>query len=211
MKNNIILLRDLGRKHWLDTFYRMHFFTKNRDFNTVDEIWFVEHYPIFTHGQIPKKENVIFSHNIPIVQSDRGGQITYHGPGQQVIYFLINIRRRKMGIRHLINIMQDVVKDTLNNFLIYAYTQKKLPGVYVKNKKISSIGLRITNGHTLHGLSLNIDMDLIPFNYIYPCGDRDVKMTQIKDLNCQITVEDVKILLIKQLSYHFQAEIVNIQ
>lgn len=209
MKNNVILLRDLGITHWLNTFHSMHSFTKNRDSNTLDEIWLVEHYPIFTHGQIQKKENVIFPHNIPIVQSDRGGQITYHGPGQQIIYFLINIKRRKIGIRNLINIMQNIVQDALKDLFIHSYTQKKLPGVYVADKKISSLGLRIKNGFTLHGLSLNINMDLTPFNYIHPCGDSSIKMTQIKDFHYHIKIESVKMLLIQKLSYHFKVKILH--
>ncbi|WP_422667194.1 lipoyl(octanoyl) transferase LipB [Buchnera aphidicola] len=210
MKKNIIILRDLGLQHWLYTFQKMHDFTNNRNINTLDEIWYVEHYPIFTEGCIHKKENIIFLNNIPIVKTDRGGQITYHGPGQQIIYFLINLQRRKIGIRQLINIMQNIIIDTLDSFLIHAYAKKEFPGVYVDQKKISSLGLRIKNGSTLHGIALNIDMDLTPFNYIHPCGDKNIIMTQMKDINKNIKIKEVKILLMQTLSYYFQVDIINI-
>jgi len=182
----------------------MHFFTKMRDSYTFDEIWFLEHYPIFTQGLL-KKSNLITSNNnvlqnIPIITTDRGGQITYHGPGQQILYFLIDLKRRKITVRDFINIMHDLIIETLDVFFISSHIKKKYPGVYVGKKKICSVGLRIKQGFTLHGLSLNVDMDLTPFKYIHPCGNINMKMTQIKEFNSFITLKDVRFILIEKLS-----------
>ncbi|MBZ2279520.1 lipoyl(octanoyl) transferase LipB, partial [Buchnera aphidicola] len=159
-------------------FNKMKCFTQSRNFYTSDEIWFVEHYPIFTQGCIKKKENIIISSKIPIVTTNRGGQITYHGPGQQILYFLIDLKRRQINIRQFIDVIKNAVISMLRDFFILAYFDKNYPGIYVNKKKICSIGLRIQNGCTLHGLSININMDLTPFNYIYPCGNKEIKMTQ---------------------------------
>lgn len=209
MKNKIIFFRYLGLENWLTTVKKMNDFTMLRDFYTFDEIWFVEHYPIFTQGQNKKKENIHFIHDIPILNTDRGGQITYHGPGQQILYFLIDLKRRKINIRQLIDIMQKIVIETLKHFSIQAYVKKKLPGVYVNEKKICSLGLRVKKGSTLHGLALNVNMDLTPFNYIYPCGDINIKMTQIKDFNSNVQLEDIRIMLIKELSKFLNIIMIN--
>lgn len=190
---------------------KMHFFTENRNIFTFDEIWFTEHYPIFTQGLL-KKYSVIskndFINNIPIVTTDRGGQITYHGPGQQILYFLIDLKRRKINIRQLIDIMHVLVIDTLNYFHIKSYLNHNSPGVYVNNKKICSLGLRIKKSCTLYGLSLNINMDLTPFDYIYPCGDIHIKMIQIKELNPFLTLKDIRVILIKKLSHLLNVNII---
>ncbi|CAL4326329.1 lipoyl(octanoyl) transferase LipB [Buchnera aphidicola] len=209
MKNKIIFFRLLGLENWLTTFNKMNNFTILRNVDTFDEIWFVEHYPIFTQGQMKKKENINFIHNIPIVNSDRGGQITYHGPGQQILYFLINLKRRKINIRQLIDIMEKTVIETLKNFSIKGHVRKKLPGVYVNKKKICSLGLRIKKGSTLHGLALNVNMDLTPFNYINPCGDINIKMTQIKCFHPNIQLKDIRIVLIEKLSKILDVVMIN--
>ncbi|QCI20407.1 lipoyl(octanoyl) transferase LipB [Buchnera aphidicola (Brachycaudus cardui)] len=200
MKNKIIFFRDLGLEQWSKTVNKMNNFILSRSFYTFDEIWFVEHYAIFTQGQNHQKDNIDFIHNIPIVNADRGGQITYHGPGQQVVYFLIDLKYRKINIRQLIDIMQTIVIETLHHFSIRANIEKKKPGVYINKKKICSLGLRIKKGSSLHGLALNVNMDLTPFTYINPCGDINIKMTQIKDFNSKITLEDTRTILIKKLS-----------
>ncbi|KAF0685395.1 putative lipoyltransferase 2, mitochondrial, partial [Aphis craccivora] len=176
---------------WIKIVSEMNSFTDTRNSFTFDEIWFVEHYPIFTQ-----------------VTSNRGGQITYHGPGQQILYFLIDLKRRKINIRELMDIMHILIIDTLNYFSIKSNIKKKAPGVYVKNKKICSLGLRIKKGCTLHGLSLNVDMDLTPFDYIYPCGDIYMKMTQIKEFNSFLTLKDIRIILIKKLAQLFNVKII---
>lgn len=209
MQKKIILFRDLGIEHWLTTVDKMNNFTKSRTCYTFDEIWFVEHYPIFTQGQLKEKENIILPNSIPIVKTDRGGRITYHGPGQQILYFLINIKRRKISIRELIDIMQKTVIETLNNFSLKAYTKNKIPGVYINEKKICSLGLRIKKGCTLHGLALNVNMNLKPFQYIHPCGDATIQMTQIKDFNLNIQLKDIRVILIKKLSKFLEVNMIN--
>ncbi|QCI22716.1 lipoyl(octanoyl) transferase LipB [Buchnera aphidicola] len=211
MQKQIIFFRNLGLENWLTTIKKMNNFTKLRNVYTFDEIWFVEHHPIFTQGQLQEKENIIFSSDIPIVKTDRGGQITYHGPGQQVLYFLIDLKRRKISVRQLIDIMQKIVIETLSNFSLEAYTKEKAPGVYINKKKICSLGLRIKKGSTLHGLALNIDMNLKPFNYIYPCGDMNIKMTQMKNFNAKIKLKDVQIILIEKISKFFKVIMINNQ
>lgn len=213
MNNKIIFFRNFGLEHWIKIFKKMHFFTEMRDINTYDEIWFLEHYPIFTQGLL-KKRNIIKSNNnvffntIPIVTTDRGGQITYHGPGQQILYFLIDLKRRKIDIRDLIKIMHGLIIETLDHFSIKSNIKKKLPGVYVNGKKICSLGLRIKKKCTLHGLSLNVDMDLTPFNHIHPCGEINIKMTQIKEFNSFLTLKDVRLILIRKLSELFNVKMI---
>jgi len=210
LQKNIIFFRDLGIEDWIITVEKMNNFTISRNFYTFDEIWFVEHYPIFTQGELnKKKDNIIFIDNIPLVDTDRGGQITYHGPGQQILYFLIDLKRRKISIRQLIDIMQKTVIETLNTFSIKSYTKKKSPGVYINKKKICSLGLRIKKGATLHGLALNVDMNLKPFDYIYPCGDVNIKMTQIKDFYLDVQLKDIKMILIEKLSMFLEVAIIN--
>jgi lipoyl(octanoyl) transferase len=188
----------------------MNDFVTLRNLHTFDEIWFVEHYPIFTQGQSQTQKNMIFSNMIPIVKTNRGGQITYHGPGQQILYFLIDIRRRKISIRTLIKIMQIIVVETLKKFSLHSYIKNLLPGVYVNKKKICSLGLRVQNGSTLHGLALNVNMDLTPFSYIYPCGDKNIQMTQIQNFYPNIQIKDVRKVLIQNLSKFFDATFVNV-
>ncbi|ANZ22798.1 octanoyltransferase [Buchnera aphidicola (Diuraphis noxia)] len=205
LQNKIIFFRDLGIEEWSITFKKMHNFTILRDFYTFDEIWFVEHYPVFTQGYAHQKKSLTHINNIPVINTNRGGQITYHGPGQQILYFLIDLKRRNISIRDLIDIMQQIVIKTLNKLSIHqAYTKKKFPGVYVNKKKICSLGLRIKRNFTFHGLSINVNMDLTPFNYIYPCGDINIQMTQIKEFNKDIKLKDLKTVLVTVLSNYFQ-------
>lgn len=192
-----IIIRDLGLQKWEEIAYAMYEFTSSRTIYSKDEIWFVEHYPVFTLGQNSSKEKIYVSKKIPLFFSNRGGQTTYHGPGQQLIYFLIDIMRLGINIRQLINIMEKIVIDTLDNFNITGISMKK-PGIYVKEKKICSLGLRIKHGRSLHGLALNINMDLEPFELIDPCGIPNMKMTQIKKYQPKITCTQVKCILVKQ-------------
>lgn len=209
MQKKIIFFRNLGMQNYLDTVNKMNNFTILRDIYTFDEVWLVEHYPIFTQGILSNKDNILSFSKIPIVNSNRGGQITYHGPGQQILYFLIDLIRRKINIRQLIDIMQNIVIDTLNNFSILAHTNKKMPGVYVKKKKICSLGLRIKKGSSLHGLAINVNMNLKPFDYIHPCGDVNTSMTQIAEFNKEVKMIDIQNILIKQLSKHLQVYILD--
>ncbi|AWH90518.1 octanoyltransferase [Buchnera aphidicola (Melanaphis sacchari)] len=214
MKKKFIFFKNLGLRDWFEVVNQMHIFTQSRNFNTFDEIWFVEHYPIFTQGLVKKSNSVVlerkkYLHNIPLVLTDRGGQITYHGPGQQIIYFLIDLKRRKINIRQFINIIQTLIIDTLNYFSIDSYPSLRIPGIYINKKKVCSIGLRISKGCTLHGLSLNINMNLTPFTYISPCGDINMRMTQIKNFNPYVTISEIRLILIKKLSKLLNVQIIN--
>ncbi|MDF2940697.1 MAG: lipB [Gammaproteobacteria bacterium] len=178
-----LLLRKLGLVDYYSTWQNMQNFTEKRKADTPDEIWICEHHPVFTQGRHGKAEHIINPHNIPVIQTDRGGQVTYHGPGQMIVYFLLDIKRRKLGIKNLVSEIETAVQKTLADFGIESHLICDAPGVYVKQCKISSIGLRVKHGRTYHGLSLNIDMDLKPFSYINPCGYQNLQMTQVSNLN----------------------------
>lgn len=179
MLQDTILIRHLGLQPYEPVSLAMHDFTDTRDDTTPDEIWLVEHYPVFTQGQAGKAEHVLMPGDIPVIQSDRGGQVTYHGPGQQVMYVLLNLKRRKLGVRELVTLLEQTVVYTLAESNIEAYPRADAPGVYVGGKKICSLGLRIRKGCSFHGLALNIAMDLAPFQRINPCGYAGMEMAQM--------------------------------
>lgn len=182
-QTSTVIIRQLGTKHYEPVWQAMQRFTDERDQNTQDEIWLVEHPPVFTQGQAGKAEHILMPGDIPVVQVDRGGQVTYHGPGQQVIYLLLNIKRRKLGVRHLVTAMENAVVGLLANYEITAYPKSDAPGVYVDEKKVCSLGLRIRNGCSFHGLALNVNMDLSPFQRINPCGYAGMEMIDTATLN----------------------------
>ncbi|WES69785.1 lipoyl(octanoyl) transferase LipB [Superficieibacter sp. HKU1] len=181
MLQDTILIRRLGLQPYEAVSQAMHDFTDTRDENTPDEIWLVEHLPVFTQGQAGKAEHVLVPGDIPVIQSDRGGQVTYHGPGQQVMYVLLNLKRRKLGVRELVTLLEQTVVNTLAQFAIDAHPRADAPGVYVGEKKICSLGLRIRKGCSFHGLALNIAMDLSPFLRINPCGYAGMEMAQVSE------------------------------
>lgn len=194
-----LVVRHLGRQDYLPIWQDMHDFTDKRDDNTRDEIWLVEHNPVFTQGQAGKAEHLLNTGDIPVIQSDRGGQVTYHGPGQIVAYFLINLRRKKLGVRELVTDIETLVINTLKHYDIESAAKPDAPGVYVDGRKICSLGLRIRRGCSFHGLALNVSMDLSPFLRINPCGYAGLEMVQVSDLNGPTTVADVETLLVKEL------------
>jgi lipoyl(octanoyl) transferase len=173
----------------------MKVFTDQRDADTMDELWVTEHAPIFTQGLNGKPGHILSTGNIPVVQIDRGGQVTYHGPGQLVLYCLLNIKRLGLGVRALVDTIEISIVELLARYDIDAFTRRDAPGVYVHQAstgqmaKIAALGLRIRKGCCYHGLSLNIDMDLTPFTYINPCGFEGLVVTQIVDFNTSITLE----------------------
>jgi len=177
----------------------MHEFTDQRTEETPDEVWLVEHNPVFTQGQAGKAEHLINTGNIPVVQSDRGGQVTYHGPGQLVAYFLINLRRKKLGVRDLVTTIENLVINTLKAYNIDSAARPDAPGVYVEGKKICSLGLRIRKGCSFHGLALNVNMDLTPFLRINPCGYEGMEMVQVSQFGGPDNVEAVEKQLIEEL------------
>jgi lipoyl(octanoyl) transferase len=175
-------IRDLGITEYLNVWEEMKAFTQSRTVATADELWVLQHHPVFTQGQAGKSEHILDPHNIPVVKTDRGGQVTYHGPGQLIVYFLLNVRRRAYGVRTLVDIIENSIVAVLNSYDVDAQVRKGAPGVYVDDKKIAALGLRIRNGCSLHGLSLNVDMDLTPFQYINPCGYAGLQTTQLRDV-----------------------------
>ncbi|MBK4765002.1 MAG: lipoyl(octanoyl) transferase LipB [Pantoea sp. Brub] len=202
MSYKTLVVRNLHLYHWELVYKAMHYYTKHRDANSSDELWLAEHYSIFTQGSTSKQYDNIktFPKNIPIVKSDRGGKITYHGPGQQLMYILIDLKRKKINIRQLISILEKTVINTLIVFNVKSYARLDAPGIYVDNKKICSLGLRISRGCSFHGLALNVTVDLKPFLNINPCGLIDMKMTKLQHFNSNININDVLILLVSEFS-----------
>ncbi|MWP50004.1 MULTISPECIES: lipoyl(octanoyl) transferase LipB [unclassified Gilliamella] len=203
MSINNVIIKDLHIVPYMQTYQAMHDFTQNRNEQTLDEIWLVEHNSVFTQGKVGKAEHLLSQTDIPVIQTDRGGQITYHAPGQQIMYILINLKRRNIGIRNMVSFLENSVIQTLAHYGIIANAKSDAPGVYINEKKICSLGLHISRGCTLHGLALNIDMDLAPFNNINPCGYAGLQMTQLKEYTSKIDRDEIKQLLtdnfIKQL------------
>lgn len=199
MSQDTLLIRNLGLRHYAPISAAMHHFTDTRDETTPDEIWLVEHPPVFTQGQAGKAEHILVPGEIPVVQSDRGGQVTYHGPGQQVVYLMLNLKRRKLGVRDLVTVLEQTVVNTLDELAIVAYPRPDAPGVYVAGKKICSLGLRIRRGCSFHGLALNINMDLSPFLRINPCGYAGMEMTQVSHFVEKITPADIQPRLVRNL------------
>lgn len=177
-----IIIRDWQQCDYQIVWQAMREFVDNRMATTADELWLVEHPAVYTLGQSGNLKHLLNPQTIPIVRSDRGGQVTYHGPGQLIVYVLVDLRRRKMGVRDLVNLLENSVINFLQQLGIVATARKEAPGVYVAEKKICSLGLRIRKGCSYHGLSLNIAMELEPFTRINPCGYKNLVMTQLQDL-----------------------------
>lgn len=199
-------VRWLGTVAYEPTWQAMQVFTDTRDEQVADEIWLLEHPPVFTQGQAGKPEHVLLPGDIPVVQVDRGGQVTYHGPGQLVVYILVNVRRLGVGVRELVSLIETCVIELLASYGVPAVAKASAPGVYVNEAKIASLGLRIRRGCSFHGLALNVDMDLEPFQRINPCGYQGLHMTQMVDyleqpLNVQEIGQQLSALLATRLSY----------
>jgi lipoyl(octanoyl) transferase len=195
-----LIVRQLGVQAYLPIWQAMQDFTNNRDAATADEIWLVEHQAVFTQGQAGKEEHLLMPGDIPVVKVDRGGQVTYHGPGQQMMYVLLNLKRNKLGVRTLVTALEESVVNTLNEYAIDAYPKADAPGVYVDGKKICSIGLRIRKGCSFHGLALNVNMDLSPFKRINPCGYAGLEMVDCAQLNGPDTLVEAGTKLTDHLS-----------
>jgi len=199
----MIITRQKGIQSYETVWDEMKRFTTDRAADTVDELWLLEHPAVYTQGQAGKAEHILNPRAIPVVQSDRGGQVTFHGPGQLIAYVLMDIRRRNTGIRTFVCQLEQVLIKLLKQFDIEAQTRCGAPGVYVADKKIASVGLRVKNGCTYHGIALNVAMDLNPFFGINPCGYAQLQMTQIKDYIPAITVERVSDVFISEFSTQF--------
>lgn len=194
------ILRHLNHQPYADTWQAMQAFTQQRSADTPDELWTVEHPPVYTLGLSGKREHLLNIGDIPVVHSDRGGQVTYHGPGQVVIYTLIDIKRLPINIRELVTLLENAMIAALADYGINAQARADAPGVYVQGKKIGSIGLRIKNHCSYHGLSLNNAMDLRPFTLINPCGYAGLAMTQLADLGVHVATAEAAALIIDKIT-----------
>lgn len=195
-----LLLRRLGLADYEPVWREMQAFTDSRTADTLDQLWLVQHPPVFTQGQAGKAEHVLAPGHIPVIQVDRGGQVTYHGPGQIVAYPLIDIRRRSIGVREFVNRIEQAIIDVLAEYGITGERVAGAPGIYVDGFKIASLGLRVRRGCTFHGLAFNIDMDLEPFQRINPCGFAGLKVTQLSDLK-PVSYEQAEERLVASLAH----------
>lgn len=198
-----LILRHLGQVDYQDTWQAMKRFTDERGPDTTDEIWLLEHPPVFTQGQAGKAEHLLNTGDIPVIQVDRGGQVTYHGPGQLVGYLMLDIRRKKMGARDLVTRIENALVSTLEELSIAAAPRADAPGVYCQDRKIASLGLRIRKGCSFHGLALNIDMNLEPFLRINPCGYQGMQMSQVKDFQPEPAIDTIR----QRLAHHLQSQL----
>jgi lipoyl(octanoyl) transferase len=187
-----MIIKDLGLVDYGSTCLAMQKFTVNRGAETADELWLLEHHPLFSQGTNGQAEHVLDLGQIPLVQSDRGGQVTYHGPGQLIAYTLFDLRRLGIGVREMVNRLENSVIAMLAEQGIEGYSDADAPGVYIAGKKLASLGLRVKRGACYHGISINVDMDLSPFLSINPCGYQGMKMTDLKSLGCGLSMAQVK-------------------
>ena len=193
------VLRRLGLLDYETVWRDMQSFTQERDENTADEIWIVEHPSVYTLGLNGKREHLLNIENIPVIETDRGGQVTYHGSGQLVIYLLLDIERLKKGVREIVTLLENAMIDTLSEYGIKAIARPEAPGVYVEDRKIGSVGLRVKRGCCYHGLSLNNKMDLNPFNHINTCGYPALDVTQLADLNVNIQTCELAVPVVHKI------------
>ena len=202
-------IRQLGLQPYDEVWQAMRSFTDQRDEHTEDEIWLVEHPPVFTLGQAGKREHILQVSDIPIVQSDRGGQVTYHGPGQLIAYLMIDLKRKNLGVRDLVTGIESTIIRVLAGYDIASEARKEAPGVYVAGQKVAALGLRVRRGSSYHGLSLNVDMDLSPFSWINPCGYEGLEVTQLQNLGVDESVSTVAQVLINEIQATFRYDSVS--
>jgi lipoyl(octanoyl) transferase len=195
-----MIISNLGRQDYTNTWQNMQRYTQERSSDCHDQLWIVEHNPVYTLGLNGKREHLLNVSNIPVIQSDRGGQVTYHAPGQLVIYTLFDIKRLHLNIRELVSLLEDSMISTLAELGVLANAKSDAPGVYVAGKKIGSIGLRIKKNCSYHGLSLNNHMDLQPFDHINTCGYPDLKVTQLSELGVTISTDQLANSLVRTIT-----------
>jgi len=199
-------IRYLGRQDYAEVFAHMQAFNAARDAGTMDEIWLLEHEPVFTLGLNGKPEHVLDAGTIPLMQTDRGGQVTYHGPGQLIAYPLLNLRRNHLGVRDCVTRLEHSVIDFLAELGVDAYARPEAPGVYVGGAKIAALGLRVKRGCSYHGLSLNVDLDLAPFQRINPCGYPGLEVTSLQQLGLGYTMAQTQTALLPHLLRQFNLQ-----
>jgi len=198
-----VIVRRPGRVPYEPTWRAMQDFTAQRDAATPDELWLVEHPPVYTLGQAGKAEHLLHVTDIPLVKIDRGGQITYHGPGQVVGYLLLDLHRRGLKVREMVNLIEQALIDCIADYGLDARRKDGAPGVYIDDAKVAALGLRVKNGCSYHGLSLNVDMDLTPFTWINPCGYSGLQTIQLKDFGVTEGPDEVATRLLGHLQRHF--------
>jgi lipoyl(octanoyl) transferase len=203
-ETELIVVRLLGRRDYEPLWRNMQQYTETRSPQTPDEIWFTEHPPVFTLGLSASREHLLAPGNIPVIQVDRGGQVTYHGPGQLMIYPLIDLKRAGLGVRDLVTALEQTVVDLLADFNIAAASRKDAPGVYVEGRKVASVGLRVRRGGSYHGMALNIDVDLEPFSRINPCGFSDLEVTDLTALGIGASPAEIQARLQEILLEHLR-------
>ena len=200
MQNNNVIIRNLGLTNYQDTWQAMQDFNAQRTPETIDEIWVLEHKPVYTQGVAGKAEHLLTKTTTPIIRTNRGGQITYHGPGQLIVYLLLDLKRKKLGPKTLVSLIESAIIKYLASLNCKAIANEAARGVYVNDQKIASIGLRISKGYSMHGFALNVAMDLSPFNKINPCGLHNLTMTQVKVIKNDITIQIVAPEIIQVLT-----------
>ena len=187
-----VIVQQMGLCDYEPVWQAMKNYTRQRDANSYDQLWLLQHHPVFTLGQAGRFEHIVAdTQSIPLIKIDRGGQVTYHGPGQLIVYFLLDLKRRSLGVKQLVTLIETSVLQTLHHYAVPAQTRIKAPGVYVSDRKIASLGLKVSRGCSYHGLALNIAMDLRPFECINPCGYPGLQMTQVSDWVPAVQYEQV--------------------
>ena len=207
MNDQLLNIRQLGRQDYQPIWQQMKHYTDTRDEQSPDQLWLLEHFPVYTQGQKGQPEHILNPGNIPVIQVDRGGQVTYHGPGQLIVYILVDIRRLKLGVRTLVRRIEASVIALLADYGIIGEGRCDAPGVYVNNAKICSLGLRIRRGCSYHGLSFNVDMDLTPFQQINPCGLPNLQITQLKDLGGPVDFASITPALVAYLQQQLYGDL----
>ena len=200
--DNDLVIRSLGLQDYEPLWRSMQKFTDERDAQTPDEIWFTEHPPVFTLGLNASREHLLAPGDIPVIQIDRGGQVTYHGPGQLMIYPLIDLKRNKLGVRDLVTALEQCIVDMAAEFGIEAAARPDAPGVYVDGRKLARVGLRVRRGASYHGMALNVDVDLEPFTRINPCGYSDLELTDLRRLGIDKSMQDITERVLQHLLTH---------
>tara|TARA_B110000967_G_C18809677_1_gene522896 strand:- start:562 stop:1209 length:648 start_codon:yes stop_codon:yes gene_type:complete len=210
-----LVVKNLGEELYTETWQAMKKFTDSREAHAPDEIWFVQHPPVYTLGQAGKVEHLLTPGDIPVVHSDRGGQVTYHGPGQLVCYLLIDVRRRKLGVRDLVTAIEQSIVQLIKAYGVVSESKREAPGVYVNGRKLAALGLRIRKGCSYHGLSLNVDMDLEPFSNINPCGFEGLEVIDMKRLGIDRSMTEVREaltdILIREIGYDTDPKMILLQ
>jgi lipoyl(octanoyl) transferase len=196
-----LIVRELGLQPYEQVWQDMQLFTDQRSETTADELWLLQHSPVYTLGKNGKPDHILDAQHIPVIKSDRGGQVTYHGPGQVIVYTLLDLNRRHIGVRELVTRIENSVIELLEDYDIRANARRDAPGVYVDGRKIAALGLRVRKGRSFHGLALNVDMDLEPFSRINPCGYQGLEVTQLSELADVVDFNEVEKRLLSHLQY----------